>query len=157
MRNRTIKGLLFDLDGTLLDSFSVHFEAYRVMFSRFGIEVDEEKFLSTYSPNWYHTYEALGLSREVWNTANLYWREEVGKRSADLLPGAKETLTKLSESYTLGLVTSGSKSRVMSDLERTGISPLFRTIITGDDIRTPKPSPEGLEGKSIGFLYRISG
>lgn len=57
----------------------------------------------------------------------------------------QETLLKLSEHYTLGLVTSGSKIRVDRDLKATAINHFFKTIITGDDIKKPKPAPEGLE------------
>jgi len=103
------------------------------------------KFLSTYSPNWYHTYEAVGLPKGDWDSADAYWLEEAEKRSPELLPGARETLTTLDTRYPLGLVTSGSRSRVLKDLERTGIGHFFKTVVTGDDIQRPKPSPEGLE------------
>ena len=139
------KALLFDFDGTLLDSFSVHFEVYKVMFVHFGIQINKEQFLNTYSPNWYETYKAMGLPKEDWESADIFWVEEADKRSPNLLPGVHETLTKLYDSYAIGLVTSGSKSRVVKDLERTGIKQFFKTVITGDDIQTPKPSPEGLE------------
>ena len=42
-------------------------------------------------------------------------------------------------------MTSGSKSRVLRDLDRTGIAGYFKSVVTGDDIRHPKPAPEGLE------------
>ena len=90
-----LKTLLFDLDGTLLDSFSVHYETYKIIFARFGIQLTKERFLSTYSPNWYQTYEAMGLPKEDWDSANLYWVEEAEKRASELLPGVRETLTKL--------------------------------------------------------------
>jgi len=140
-----LKGVLFDLDGTLLDSFSVHYEVYEVMFARFGIQITKDSFLSTYSPNWYETYRAMGLPKEHWDAANSYWVEEAEKRSPELLPGAYETLTRLYEHFTLGLVTSGSKRRVLKDVDRTGIRAFFKTIVTGDDIHTPKPAPESLE------------
>ena len=140
-----VRGLLFDLDGTLLDSFSAHYQAYERTFARFGIRMTEEEFLSSYSPDWYRTYEAFGLPREVWEAANQYWLEEAANREPDLLPGVKETLIQLSEDYAMGLVTSGSKIRVTRDLERTGLGPLFQTVVTGDDVRRPKPSPDGLE------------
>lgn len=138
-------GLLFDLDGTLLDSFGTHFEAYRVMFSRFGIEMSEEIFFASYSPNWYHTYQAFGLPEEVWEVANSHWIEAVNCLPQKLFPGVVETLAQLSKSYELGIVTSGSKNRVLRDLESTGIKSFFQVTITGDDIKRPKPDPEGLE------------
>jgi pyrophosphatase PpaX len=140
-----LKAVLFDLDGTLLDSFAVHYQAYEAMFARFGILVTRETFLASYSPNWYHTYERMGLPSDSWDAANAYWLEEAAKRKAKLFPGVREMLEALSRSRKLGLVTSGSRQRVMTDLERTGIAPYFQVLVTGNDIKQPKPSPEGME------------
>jgi pyrophosphatase PpaX len=146
--NRTfnnLKTVLFDLDGTLLDSFSVHLEVFKTTFANFGIQLSEEDFLSSYSPNWYKTYEALGLRKEDWSSADALWLKEVEDKTALLFPGVIESLLTLNKYYSLGLVTSGSKVRVERDLKATGIHHFFKTVITGDDIKTPKPSPEGLE------------
>ena len=108
MINKTLKNintLLFDLDGTLLDSFSVHLDVFKITFARFGIHLTEEDFLSSYSPNWYKTYEAVGLRKEEWALADAYWLKEVEKKTAQLFPQVKETLTILNENFTLGLVT----------------------------------------------------
>lgn len=140
-----INTLLFDLDGTLLDSFTVHLKVFKTTFAQFGIQLTEENFLSNYSPNWYKTYEALGLGKEDWAAADAFWLKEAEKKNPQLFAGVNETLIKLNGNYTLGLVTSGSKRRVVRDLKATGIARFFKTIVTGDDIKTPKPSPEGLE------------
>jgi len=148
MQNKTfqnINTLLFDLDGTLLDSFSVHLEIFKTTFEQFGIQLSEEEFLKTYSPNWYETYEAFGLRKEDWEAADSFWLKEAEKISARLFPGVKEVLLKLDKYFTLGLVTSGSKSRVERDIKATGITNFFKTVVTGDDVKVPKPSPEGLE------------
>ena len=142
---QNINTLLFDLDGTLLDSFAVHLEVFKKTFAQFDIQLTEEYFLSNYSPNWYKTYEALGLRKEDWTAADVFWLKEAEKKTARLFSGVNETLIELNRSYTLGLVTSGSKSRVVRDLKATGIAHFFKIIVTGDDIKTPKPSPEGLE------------
>jgi phosphoglycolate phosphatase/pyrophosphatase PpaX len=145
LSNNNFQVLLFDLDGTLLDSFSTHYEVYEIVFAHFGIQINKERFLETYSPNWYQTYEAFGLPKEDWKAADIFWVEEAEKRNPGLLPRVFETLTKLNNRYTMGLVTSGSKSRVTKDLMRTGIGSFFKTIVTGDDIQAPKPSPESIE------------
>jgi len=148
MNNKTflnINTLLFDLDGTLLDSFSVHLEIFKTTFAQFGIQLSEEEFLKTYSPNWYETYEAFGLRKEDWEAADSFWLKEAEKISAQLFPGVKEILLKLDKYFTLGLVTSGSKPRVERDIKSTGIINFFKTVVTGDDVKVPKPSPEGLE------------
>jgi pyrophosphatase PpaX len=142
---QNINTLLFDLDGTLLDSFSVHLEVFKTTFAKFGIQLSKEDFLSNYSPNWYKTYEALGLRKEDWAEADALWLKEVENKTALLFPRVRESLSTLNKYYTLGLVTSGSKVRVERDLKATGINHFFKSVVTGDDIKTPKPSPESLE------------
>ncbi len=141
----SIKAVLFDLDGTLIDSFPIHYTAYEVMFGRFGIEISKEMFLRSYSPNWYQTYEAFGLAQEHWNEANAIWLEAADKQMPKLFPGVRDMLVSLLAGFTLGIVTSGSKTRVTNDIHRLKIASHFTTIVTGDDVRKPKPSPEGLD------------
>ena len=140
-----MKAVLFDLDGTLLDSFHLHYAAYETMFGHFGIEMSRELFLSTYSPNWYRTYEAFGLDEEHWEQANTLWLEAAAEHSPELFPGVRDVLLELGLMHTLGIVTSGSRSRVANDLDRLGIGHHFSTVITAEDVAMPKPAPEALK------------
>lgn len=137
--------LIFDLDGTLLDSFPGHFQAYLTMFAHFGIPMSAESFFAVYSPNWLETYRKVGLPRERWAEADAVWIAEARKHETQLFPGARALLERLAKRYRLGLVTSGTGQRVLDDLERTGIRGLFGVVITGGDVAHPKPHPEGLE------------
>ena len=140
-----LKALVFDFDGTLLDSFAAHYDVFRVMFARFNIQIDRQRFLDSYSPNWYKTYEAMGLPQPDWEAADQVWLEEVEHQEPNLFPGVPGTLKKVNANCAIGLVTSGSKRRVKKDLDRTGIASLFKVIVTGDDTQRPKPFPDGLE------------
>lgn len=140
-----LRAVLFDLDGTLLDSFPVHYQAYLVTFRHYGIQVDEERFMKVYSPDWFHTYRAMGLPEQDWEQADQVWLEHVTSHHAEPFPGVEALLESLQGRYRLALVTSGSKRRVLRDLQRTGLGRFFELTITGDDVQQPKPAPQCLE------------
>jgi pyrophosphatase PpaX len=145
MKTMTPQTLLFDLDGTLLDSFAAHYKAYEIMFPQFGIEVSEERFFQVYSPDWYHTYRMVGLPEEQWDDADRVWLDAVAHIDCEPFPETVATLTQLAVRYPIGLITSGSKSRVKRELKHTNLKRFFEVVITGDDVDRPKPDPQGLQ------------
>ena len=68
-----LRAVLFDWDGTLVNSAETSFRAYVGLFRELGIAFDREEYRRTYSPNWHRTYEALGLPR------NIDWHDPVGR------------------------------------------------------------------------------
>ncbi|MBE2222542.1 MAG: HAD-IA family hydrolase [Anaerolineae bacterium] len=145
MKNMTPKTLLFDLDGTLLDSFAAHYKAYEIMFPQFGIEVSKERFFEIYSPDWLHTYRLVGLPEAQWQEADRVWLEAVRQIDCEPFPQTMPTLIQLAARFPLGLITSGSKSRVLRDLKQTNLDTFFQVVITGGDVDRPKPDAQGIE------------
>jgi len=139
-----IKGVFFDFDGTILNSFSSQFKAYQATFRHFKIPITKNEFLRNYSPNWLKTYKAFGLPEHCWKEADEYWLKEIVRFPSRFFPRAKSILLNLRKSYRVGLVTSGSKQRVLNDLHNNQAISLFDVIVTGDDVQKKKPNPEGL-------------
>jgi HAD superfamily hydrolase (TIGR01549 family) len=139
------EALLFDFDGTLLDSFPSHYLGYEVMLRHFGIEMTRELYKKTYTPNWFAMYEALGIPEERYGEADKLWLAEVARHEQGLFPGVQSLLARLDEVYQLGLVTAGSGDRVRRDLAAAGIADSFDVIVTADEITRPKPDPQGLQ------------
>lgn len=140
-----LRAVLFDFDGTLIDSFAAHRAAYLETFARFGLEISGERLAQVWSPNWFQVYQTLGLPEQLWEEADAFWLEAVEGHESDLFPGVPEMLAILAKAYTLAIVTAGERFRVEADLARTAIGPHFRTIVTGDDVTRKKPDPQGLE------------
>src|ERR1044072_2216557 len=144
-RNHAIKTLLFDWDGTLVDSAHLGLAAFEKTFSELGIVFAHEIYEAKYSPNWYSTYEALGLPKDLWQTADDLWIQHYGEQSAPLINGVGETLLALhTKGYKLGVVTSGSRSRVDREVQQSVLKDAFSVIICNEDIVNKKPDPEGL-------------
>ena len=141
-----IKTLLFDWDGTLVDSAQLGLAAFEKTFDELGVPFAHAVYEATYSPNWYTTYEALGLPQEHWKVADEMWIRHYGEQSAPLIEGVGETLVSLrGKGYQLAVVTSGSRSRVCREVEQSVLRNAFAVVICNEDIVNKKPHPEGLE------------
>lgn len=139
------RGVFFDWDGTLLDSAEACYRVYRNMFGEEGIAFDRATFARTYSPNWRRTYEALGLRPERWPATDRRYLELWAEEAVGLRNGASELVRGIhSNGSALGVVTSGDRSRVATEVERHGLASFFATVVCGDDIERKKPHPEGL-------------
>lgn len=144
--DRVITTLLFDWDGTLADSAHLGLAAFQKTFAELGVEFAADIYEATYSPNWYSTYEALGLPKEKWEIADELWLRHYGEESAELIEGAAETILDLKQKgYRLGIVSSGNKIRVCRELNRSALAKIFETIVCHEDMVNKKPHPEGLE------------
>ncbi len=140
-----ISAILFDWDGTLIDSYPSGYRASMAVFHHYGIEVDRELFLSTYNPNWYETYRRFGLPPEEWDTADRIWRDSYHQVPPDLYPFARQTLATLQRhEYSLGLVTSGNRERVTRELNRHQLDNFFSVRIYFEDTKEKKPHPAPL-------------
>ena len=140
-----ITTLLFDWDGTIADSAQLGLTAFQKSFGALGLEFPQEIYEAVYSPNWYSIYEAMGLPKEKWATADELWIQNYGEQTAQLIGGAEETLRQLHDrGYRMGIVSSGSECRLTRELQHQGISELFDVLICNEQMRNKKPHPEGL-------------
>jgi len=146
VNTRRLGTVLFDWDGTILDSAEATYRTYRTLFSEYGYAFDRRRFEETYSPDWYRTYVALGIDESLWKKINDRWMEIYSQESCDLVPGAVEAVARLREAGSrLGVVTSGSRDRVKRQIEDLGLGRTFSVVICSEDVEKRKPDPEGLE------------
>jgi HAD superfamily hydrolase (TIGR01509 family) len=141
-----ITTLLFDWDGTLVDSAALGLAAFQKAFAEMDVAFPLDVYEATYSPNWHATYEALGLPQEKWQVADDLWLKHYGEQTAPLLAGVADSILDLQgRGYRLGVVSSGSISRVSRELKESGLSEVFEVVICNEHIVNKKPHPEGLE------------
>jgi HAD superfamily hydrolase (TIGR01509 family) len=137
--------VLFDWDGTLVDSAEQAFEATRKAFGDLGIVLDLQAYNRVYSPNWYVMYAQLGLPRLKWQEADELFLRHYDGSGLRMQPGGWAALDELARrNYALGIVTSGSGSRVRQEIVSFGLGGVFKAVICGEDVVNRKPDPEGL-------------
>jgi HAD superfamily hydrolase (TIGR01549 family) len=151
-----LRAVLYDWDGTLVDSAAKSFRCYVRVFSEYGIRYDRQQYQETYTPDWYRTYEAVGLPRECWPAADALWTRCYEQEPSELVPGARTALERLdSQGIIQGLVSSGESARVRREIQALGLEGFFGSaVVCGGDTRQRKPHPEpllaGLERLGIG-------
>jgi HAD superfamily hydrolase (TIGR01509 family) len=136
--------VLFDWDGTLLDSFDADAAAYSLMFQALGMKWSMDLLKQHYSPNWHRVYLAARIPRAKWDEADRLWRQFYQKNLPELQPGARQVLRTLERRFTLALVSSGSRTRVRRQLREHGVSPMFKAIVCSEDAPRRKPHPAPL-------------
>jgi HAD superfamily hydrolase (TIGR01509 family) len=145
LTNIPLRAIIFDWDGTLLDSYAADSRAFLKMFHALDMRWDLAELKRHYSPDWHNVYRAAGLSEERWAEADRWWRHFYCSERPALQPGARATLQKLSLRYRLGLVTSGSGWRVRAQLRAFALDHIFAVRVFGDETPKRKPHPAQLQ------------
>jgi len=138
--------ILFDLDGTLIDSTSAILEGFKISFEAYGKNPpnpDDVKKLIGLPLD--IMFEKLGVSRHaVWDFVDTYKNHyrKISKQKTVLLPHAKEAVIEASKFARLGIVTTKTGKYSKELLEHFGIMKYFEILIGREDVQNPKPHPE---------------
>lgn len=142
---RPLRGVIFDWDGTLLDSYRADARAYLRMFDALGIAWGLADLARHYSPDWHNVYRAAKLPPSRWTQADALWRRFYSEERPALQPGARGVVQELARRYQLGLVTSGSAWRVRAQLKALFLDGFFDARVFGDQTPHRKPHPAPLQ------------
>ncbi|WP_105181115.1 HAD family hydrolase [Pseudoalteromonas sp. T1lg21] len=144
----TLKAVLFDMDGTLVDSESVHFNIWNYLLAPFGVQYDEATFCQRFSGR-----PTLEAAKEVVTNYGLTISPEqltdekyaafgrfVSSNLPAYMPHAKAVLEQVKASgLKMALVTGSAKDEAYPILKGYGIFDWFDCVVTKDDVNNPKP------------------
>ncbi|MBC9798403.1 beta-phosphoglucomutase [Sinomicrobium weinanense] len=147
-----MKGFIFDLDGVIVDTARYHFLAWKKLAEELGVDFtvqDNEKLKGVSRARSLEILLELGEvkateeEKEKWmqqkNEGYLQYVSRMDEQ--EVLPGVIPALQFLKAND--GRIALGSASRnARLILEKTGIMPLFDTIVDGNDVSKAKPDPE---------------
>ena len=140
-----VKAVIFDWDGTIVDSAEPTYRCYERLFAELGVAFDRETYARTYSPNWYQTFRALGVPEERWPHADARWLAHFAEETIELIDGARDALRELaSRGVDIAIVTSGSRDRIVREIEAHGLAEVIRECVCGSDVAQKKPHPAAL-------------
>ena len=144
----TIKAVLYDMDGTLLDTERLHAESWRKGFAMQGVEVTKafyERVMGTNAGNVKRVCEEMyGLDGQMMMDLEneLTW-QHMEKHGVPVLPGVRETLKALREKGIRQCVcTSTNRPEAIKWLKLADLYDSFDAVVCGSDISNSKPAPD---------------
>jgi pyrophosphatase PpaX len=144
---RNYRGILFDLDGTLVDSLDLILSSYRfTMSAHLGHVPPDEAWLSTMGrplrvqlKSFSEDPEQLEAMFQTYVTHN----QANHDRLIRPFPGMREGVFRLRHAgYRLCVVTSKIRDHALRELRTTRLDGLFDGLVSADDVQRPKPDPE---------------
>lgn len=143
--------LVFDVDGTILDSYEVVKRTYIELFREAlpDYTYTKQQLLSFFGPPLYDTFYSITkdehLSHELVNKYRVI-SKKITPLYMKAYPGVKETLLELKqEGYHLAVLSNKIKQAILEGFAICGLDHIFDYIVGYEDMSQPKPNPEGLQ------------
>lgn len=142
-------GVIFDLDGVLVDSSAFHRESWRIVGQERGFVMTDELFWRTFGmPNRQIIPMLLGRTPDEAELQEISERKEevyreLARGRMRPLPGAVELVRDAARSgFRIALGSSTPRSNIEVVLEALGVRDCFPHIVCSDDVQHGKPHPE---------------
>lgn len=140
-----MRAIIFDWNGTLVDSMAAIRDTEAAICRELGLPFDDAIFKNTFSPNQRIMWRQLGVPDDRTGDAARIWAETFRQDLMPLFPGVRAALVRLAAAgCTLGVVSSGDRGEVEPQLTRLGIAALVAVGVYADDTDADKPDPRPL-------------
>ena len=138
--------ILFDLDGTLIDSTEAILESFDVSFKTFNKKTPDDKDIKRLIGLPLDImFSKLGIEDEkVWDFVDAYkfHYRKISTKKTKLLPFAKEAILQAHKFARLGIVTTKTAKYSKELMQHFGLMKYFDVLIGREDVNNPKPHPE---------------
>lgn len=142
---KKIKAVMFDYDGTLMDTNSIIIESWQHTFRTVvGREHPEEELYGTFGEILHDTMKRFFPHEDVERCVEIYRSYQVGRyqKMIQMFPGMENLVRELhSQGILTAVVTSRLLPTTMQGLEKYGMDDAFDAVVTCKDTEAHKPDP----------------
>lgn len=144
------RGVLWDLDGTLVDSTMLHFDAWRAVLAELGLGLTFDAFRETFGmtnasivPRFLGHDPGPERTRALGDDKEARYRALVRRHGVTVPAGVREWLARLrAAGWRQALATSAPRGNVDALLGAAGLADALDAVVCADDVRHGKPDPE---------------
>jgi beta-phosphoglucomutase len=144
------RGVLWDLDGTLVDSGDYHWRAWRETMRDESVELSYQQFLESFGQRndrilaaWLGSARSPEDLQRIGDAKEAMYRDIARRDGLVALPGAREWVVRLRrEGWRQAIASSAPRANVDVMLESVGIRDLIDAVISAEDVSRGKPDPE---------------
>ena len=142
-------GYIFDLDGTLVDTMPLHYRAWDAAMRQagLGVTLDEELFYSLGGVPTRRVAQLIGEhyglsidAEKVFHSKEKLFSELAA--DARVIEPTAEFARKMAATHPMAIASGGPRDIVRRSLELAGLAPLFKVVVTADDVVHGKPAPD---------------
>jgi beta-phosphoglucomutase-like phosphatase (HAD superfamily) len=144
---RTIKGIVFDCDGTLADTMPLHWRAWQVITKRHNLHFPQDRFYALGGVPTRDIVKMLGVEQGV-TVDHLLVAKEKEEAYLEFLHevGPIECVVAIAEEHRgklpMAVATGGTHRVIEKVLRRIGILDWFDAVVTSEDVKNQKPAPD---------------
>jgi len=144
------RAVLWDMDGTLIDSEELHWISWQNTLLSEGILITREQFLSSFGqrndsiiPQWLGTASTPERIEKIANAKEELYRHLVRRNGISPLPGVAGWLRRLhEEGWQQAIASAAPRANIDAILEALSATHIFQGIVSAEDVSRGKPDPE---------------
>lgn len=146
-RNRAV---LWDMDGTLIDSEEFHWQSWHRTLQNQGISITREQFLSSFGQRndlilsqWLGTSATPERAARIAEAKEIMYRHLIRQDGISPLPGVAGWLDRLHrQGWRQAIASAAPRANIETVLEVLSATHMFEAIVSGEDVHKGKPDPE---------------
>jgi beta-phosphoglucomutase len=144
------RAVLWDMDGTLIDSEEFHWISWRDTLANEGVAITHEQFLSSFGqrndsilPRWLGTAATPERIDRIANAKEELYRQLLRRNGISPLPGVAHWVHRLhKEGWLQAIASAAPRANIDAILEALSVTHLFQAIVSAEDVHRGKPDPE---------------
>src|SRR5215813_3166665 len=147
---RAGRAVLWDMDGTLIDSEEFHWISWRDTMAKEGVQITREQFLPTFGQRndsilsqWLGDIATPARIEKIANAKEEMYRHLIRRDGISPLPGVADWLYRLhNEGWLQAVASAAPRANIVAVLEALSATHIFQGIVSAEDVRRGKPDPE---------------